>query len=46
MERAKLDGILKEDAFKRANIADYEVIDFSATSTVPELAFLHDAKKA
>lgn len=40
MERAKLDSILDGDAFKKAGVADYEVIDVAATSTSPALAFL------
>ena len=40
MERAKLDAILDGDAFKKADVADYEVIDVAATSTSPALAFL------
>lgn len=43
MERAKLDAILADDAFKKADVADYEVIDVAATSTSPELAFLAEA---
>ncbi|CQR45148.1 conserved hypothetical protein [Thiomonas sp. CB3] len=40
MERAKLDAILDGDAFKKAGVADYEVIEVAATSTGPALAFL------
>jgi uncharacterized protein YciI len=40
MERAKLDGILAGDAFKKADVAEYEVIEFAGTTTAPQLAFL------
>lgn len=40
MDRAELDTILAEDAFRKADVAAYEVIDFAATSTAPQLAFL------
>ena len=40
MARAKLDAILAGDAFKTADVADYEVIDIAATTTSPDLAFL------
>ncbi len=45
MERARLDAILAGDAFKRADVADYEVIDFAATMTGPALAFLVQADR-
>lgn len=40
MDRATLDRILADDAFRLANVADYEVIEFAATSTGSQLAFL------
>ena len=40
MQRAGLDTILAGDAFHRADVADYEVIDFATTMTSPALAFL------
>ncbi len=40
MERAELDAILADDAFKQADVAAYEVIEFAATSTAPHLSFL------
>jgi uncharacterized protein YciI len=40
MERAALDHILAGDAFKQADVADYDVIEFAATSTASRLAFL------
>jgi uncharacterized protein YciI len=40
MERTKLDSVLEGDAFKKAGVADYEVIEVAASSTCPQLAFL------
>lgn len=40
MERQKLDEILREDAFNKAGVTDYEVINFAPNSTSKELAFL------
>jgi uncharacterized protein YciI len=40
MERATLDRILAGDAFKQADVADYEVIEFAATSTGSQLVSL------
>ncbi len=40
MERSGLDAILDGDAFRQADVADYEVIDVAATMTSRELAFL------
>ena len=38
MQRAELDAILAGDAFARAGLADYEVIEFAPTMTSPALA--------
>lgn len=40
MERAALDAILATDPFRKADLYDCEVIEFSATMTAPQLAFL------
>lgn len=40
MEREALDEILATDPLRNADLADYEVIAFSAAMTAPQLAFL------
>ncbi|WP_018913091.1 YciI family protein [Thiomonas sp. FB-6] len=40
MPRAELDAILAGDAFARAGLADYQVVEFAATMTSPGLAAL------
>ncbi|WP_379066897.1 YciI family protein [Mesorhizobium sp. UC22_110] len=40
--REALDARLAEDPFTRAEVADYEVIDFAATSTAAGLEALKD----
>ncbi len=43
IERAKLDAILNGDAFKIADVADYEIIDVAANMASPALAFLAES---
>lgn len=43
MERARLDAILAEDAFRTGGVADYEIIDVAATTTAKDLSFLKES---
>lgn len=43
MDRAKLDAMLASDPFALHHLASYEVIEFSATRTAPELLPLNEA---
>ncbi|TVT62302.1 YciI family protein [Amycolatopsis cynarae] len=43
MDRAKLDAVLASDPFALHHLATYEVIEFSATRTAPELRLLNEA---
>lgn len=43
MARGKLDAILATDPFALQHLARYEVIEFSATRTAPELHRLNEA---
>jgi uncharacterized protein YciI len=43
MPRPDLDAILETDPFAVGDLAKYEVIEFSATTTVPELSSLNEA---
>ncbi|SFP35406.1 Uncharacterized conserved protein YciI, contains a putative active-site phosphohistidine [Amycolatopsis arida] len=43
MSRGKLDAILATDPFAVRHLAQYEVIEFSATRTAPELRALNEA---
>jgi uncharacterized protein YciI len=41
--REELDGILDQDPFKARNLATYEVTEFVASMTSPELAVLQES---
>ena len=43
MPRGKLDAILASDPFAVAHLAAYEVIEFSATRTAPEVRLVNEA---
>jgi uncharacterized protein YciI len=43
MSRGKLDAILASDPFAVQHLAKYEVIEFIATRTAPELRFINEA---
>jgi uncharacterized protein YciI len=43
MSRGKLDAILASDPFAVQHLAKYEVIEFIATKTAPELRFVNEA---
>jgi uncharacterized protein YciI len=43
MSRGKLDAILGTDPFSIKHLAKYEVIEFVATKTAPELHFINEA---
>jgi uncharacterized protein YciI len=43
MSRGKLDAILASDPFAVQHLAKYEVIEFIATRTAPELWFINEA---
>ena|SRR5437764_8960406 len=43
MPRGKLDAILCTDPFKINHLASYEVVEFSATRTAPELRLVNEA---
>ncbi|MGC7097152.1 YciI family protein [Amycolatopsis lurida] len=43
MPRGKLDAILATDPFALRHLATYEVIEFSATRTAPELNRINEA---
>jgi len=43
MSRGKLDAVLASDPFAVAHVASYEVIEFSATRTAPEVRLLNEA---
>lgn len=38
--KSELEKIIKKDPFKRNDLADYELTEFRATKTAPELKFL------
>lgn len=38
--RANLDLVLAQDPFRLQNVAQYDVTEFKATKTAPELAFM------
>ncbi|HKS44724.1 MAG TPA: YciI family protein [Amycolatopsis sp.] len=46
MLRGKLDTILATDPFKINHVATYEVVEFAATRTAPELFMLNEAPSA
>lgn len=43
MARGKLDAILATDPFSVGHLAKYEVVEFSATRTAPEVRLLNEA---
>jgi uncharacterized protein YciI len=43
MPRGKLDALLASDPFVAQKLASYEVVDFKATRTAPELAKINEA---
>jgi uncharacterized protein YciI len=43
MPRAKLDAVLASDPFAIRHVAAYEVIEYAATRTAPELRFINEA---
>ncbi|MEY9964482.1 uncharacterized protein YciI [Streptacidiphilus sp. MAP12-16] len=40
--RAALDAVLAGDPFRVGGVATYQVVEFTATKTAPELAFLKE----
>jgi uncharacterized protein YciI len=43
MPRGKLEALLATDPFAAGRLAKYEIVEFQATRTVPELARLNEA---